>query len=55
MVTDELKTKLPKPKIGGSIFFASPENNLIREDPKQHKLPLSEISQRRELRDVGNA
>jgi hypothetical protein len=55
MVSDTLKTKLPTPKAGGSIFFASPENNLVREDPKQHKLPLNDIQSRRELRDIGNA
>jgi hypothetical protein len=54
MVTDDIKTSLPKPEKGGSIFFASPENNLIRDDPKQHKLPLQEISPRMP-REIGTA
>ncbi len=52
MVTDEIKTTLPKEKVGGSIFFASPDNNLIREDPKQHKLPLAEITNPRIAREL---
>lgn len=54
MVTDEIKTTLPKPKVGGSIFFASPENNLIREDPRQHKLPLTDLSRPQGLRELSN-
>jgi hypothetical protein len=55
MVTDELKTVLPKPRVGGSIFFASPDNNLIREDPKQHRLPLAEVGPARTPRAIGDA
>lgn len=55
MVTEDIKTAIPKPKIGGSIFFVTPENNLIREDPKQHKLPLTELVHSREPRTIGNA
>jgi hypothetical protein len=52
MVTDDIKTTLPKEKVGGSIFFATPDNNLIREDPKQHKLPLTEIGNPRTAREI---
>ncbi|MDE1896881.1 MAG: hypothetical protein KGH91_07385 [Rhodospirillales bacterium] len=55
MVKDDIITKLPKQKASGSIFFASPENNLIREDPKQHKLPLQEIKRQSDPRDIASA
>jgi hypothetical protein len=55
MVTDKIETKVPTPLVGGSIFFASPENNLIREDPKQHKLNLTEIKHPRTPREIGTA
>lgn len=32
---DDLAVKLPKPERGTSIFFATPEGNLQREDPRQ--------------------
>lgn len=53
MVTDEIKTSLPKEKVGGTIYFASPDNNLVREDPKQHKLPLTEIKHAPAVREIG--
>lgn len=37
-VFDEIKLKLPKEEKGSSLMFATPENNLQREDPRQ--LPL---------------
>lgn len=43
MVMDEVKLKLPKPTKGTSLFFVTPENNLIRQDPRQPNLPLREI------------
>lgn len=38
-VFDEIKTKLPKEERGSSLMFATPENNLQREDPRQLSLP----------------
>jgi hypothetical protein len=43
-VAAEVKSTLPKKQPGVSIFFASPENNLIRQDPRQQALELREIS-----------
>jgi hypothetical protein len=34
-VIDDIKLKLPKENKGTSIMFATPENNLQREDPRQ--------------------
>jgi len=39
----EAKLTLPKAPAGVSIFFASPENNLIRQDPRQAALELRDI------------
>ena len=37
-VFDEIKVKLPKEEKGSSLMFATPENNLQREDPRQLQL-----------------
>ena len=42
-VGSEIKVTQPKSAPGVSIFFASPENNLIRQDPRQAALELREI------------
>ena len=42
-VSVEAKTSPPKPTAGVTIFFASPENNLVRQDPRQTALELREI------------
>lgn len=34
-VFDDIKVKAPKEERGSSIFFATPEGNLTRDDPKQ--------------------
>lgn len=43
-VTDAIDVKLPKPRRSASLFFSTPENNLVRHDPRQQKLPLREIA-----------
>ena len=53
MVTDEVKLKLPKPTKGGSLFFVTPENNLVRQDPRQADLPLHAIGDRKEAISLG--
>ena len=40
VISDEVIAKLPKAEKQGSIFFADPDNNLVREDPAQSTLPL---------------
>lgn len=32
---DDIKVKLPKEEKGSSLMFATPDNNLQREDPRQ--------------------
>ena len=45
-LTDEVKQKLPSLPKAQTIMFGTPEGNLLRDDPRQQKLPL---------RDVGDA
>lgn len=42
-VAADIKVAAPKPSPGVSIFFASPENNLVRQDPRQAALELREV------------
>ena len=37
-LTSDVKTKKPKPVRGTTIMFATPDNNLQREDPRQRSL-----------------
>lgn len=37
-VFDDIVVKAPKEERGSSIMFATPENNLIREDPRQMQI-----------------
>ena len=43
-VSAEIKIAPPKPAAGVSIFFATPENNLVRQDPRQQSMELREIT-----------
>lgn len=40
----EVKLKEPKKSPGVAIFFATPENNLQRQDPRQTSMELREIA-----------
>ena len=37
-ITDDIKDKVPALSKGTSLFFATPENNLVRNDPRQPDL-----------------
>jgi hypothetical protein len=43
MVESQIKTKLPEPDRGMTIFYATEDNRLVRNDPKQQVLPLRVI------------
>lgn len=53
-VFDEIKITPPKRERASSIVFATPENNLQTEDPRQRKLDLRQVEQtpKAELRTV---
>ncbi len=40
LVADKIEAKLPKLPAGETIFFGTPENNLIPNDPRQKALDL---------------
>lgn len=44
-VSDDIKAKIPLLPKGSSVFFATPENNLVRNDPRQPQLEgLKDVS-----------
>jgi hypothetical protein len=54
MVESQVRTKLPEPERGISIFYATDDNRLVRSDPKQQQLPLRvvDIEQPKQLKEV---
>lgn len=42
-VSDEITVKPPKVTPGSSIFYPTPENNLVRQDPRQQAMELHDI------------
>ena len=42
-VSADIKSKPPAKTPGVSIFYATPENSLVREDPRQKSMDLREI------------
>jgi hypothetical protein len=56
MVESQVKTKLPEPERGMTIFYATEDNHLVRSDPKQQMLPLRVVDieqQPKQLKEVG--
>lgn len=43
MIVDEIKTKVPQEARGETLFFTTSNGDLIRDDPRQSKLPLREV------------
>lgn len=43
VVSDDVTVKLPHHSRGGSVFYATPENNLTRKDPRQAELNLKAV------------
>lgn len=44
VVQDEIKLSLPKPDMRETMLFATPEGNLVTEDPRQQSLELKTVS-----------
>lgn len=52
-VTDTISTKVPKLPVPDTVFFATEEGELVKEDPKQIKMDLRAVEEKKEeLRDV---
>lgn len=43
-VSADIKVKPPKKTAGVSIFFSTPDNNLVRQDPRQQSMELREVA-----------
>jgi hypothetical protein len=43
-VSADVKVKPPKKTPGTSIFFVTPDNNLVRQDPRQTSMELREVT-----------
>jgi hypothetical protein len=43
-VSTDIKVKPPKPVAGASIFYATPNNDLVRQDPRQQQMELREVA-----------
>jgi uncharacterized protein YbjT (DUF2867 family) len=54
MVKSEVKSKVPQPDRGVTVFYATDDNLLVRNDPQQLPLPLRvvPVDAPRELREV---
>ena len=54
MVESQIKTKLPEPERGMTVFYVTDDNRLVRNDPRQQQLPLRvlEIEQHNELKEA---
>lgn len=44
VIADTIKTKLPELPREETIMFGTPDGNLVREDPRQQKLPLRDVA-----------
>lgn len=45
IITDEIKCKVPEGTRGETLFFATSAGTLVRDDPRQEKLPLRAVPQ----------
>ncbi|MGE5151191.1 MAG: hypothetical protein ACM3II_13805 [Rhodospirillaceae bacterium] len=43
IIADEIKTKVPEPPRGESVFFVTASGSLVRQDPRQQDLPLRRV------------
>lgn len=55
-VIDDITSKIPKLARGTSLFFATPEGNLVRNNPRQDDLPgLKEVAaNNKPVKEVAN-
>ena len=54
MIESQVRTKLPEPDRGMTIFYATEDNRLVRNDPRQQMLPLRvvDIEHPKQLKEV---
>jgi len=44
IVADEIKSKVPEPPRGDTVFFVTAGGSLVRQDPRQQDLPLRSVA-----------
>lgn len=54
-MTDDHAVKLPKPDKGKTMFFVSDEGDLLRDNPRQSRLPLRDITEPADRGDENEA
>ena len=53
LIESQVKTKLPESERGMTIFYATDENQLVRNDPRQQSLPLRVVElDQKQLKEV---
>lgn len=54
IVTEEIKSKVPELPRGETVFFTTADGGLMRNDPRQERLPLRDVKPRgdEEVREV---
>lgn len=52
VISDDISKNIPKASKQGTIFYADENNNLVRNDPNQHDLPLQIVDPQRMARPV---
>jgi hypothetical protein len=56
LISPEVTTKVPEPKLEPTMLYATVEGNLTTENPKQQKLDLRQVDpETGELRSLGSA
>lgn len=54
-INDDVKIKIPEPPRAQTMFFATTSGSLLRTDPRQHEMPLREVSDKADTREVRHA
>jgi len=42
-LTEDIGVKLPRPELGKTLMYGTPDGNLTRQDPNQYSLPLKSV------------
>ena len=53
LVAGKVKATIPQESAPESVFFATAGGNLMRDDPRQPRLPLREVEVSKDLKTVG--
>lgn len=53
-IIEQVTAKVPEPPRGATIFFVTEAGDLLRDDPRQAKLPLRDMKADGEMRETAN-